>query len=80
MSTADDPNLWPSCGGPCEQGRKACPTPTACDAVFTHWQAGTTPAERRVLKHDYGDGPSIVLVALCCVIAATVMLAIWLSA
>ena len=23
-------SVWPSCSGPCSQGRKVCPTPAAC--------------------------------------------------
>ncbi len=80
VMSADDPNFYPGCSGPCDKGSKDCPTPIACEAVLRHWAAGTTPPERRVLKHDDGTGPSIVLVALCCVIAATVMLAVWLGA
>lgn len=67
------------CGGPCEQGRKPCPTPEACLAMHrAGFMAGSTPAEREAPATS--DAPGLLVVAVVCLLASLAALTLWLSA
>jgi hypothetical protein len=75
------------CGGPCEQGRKPCPTPDACTAMHrAGFLAGSTPAERELRAErsaglsSAGTAPALLLVAVVCLLASLAALTLWLSA
>ena len=54
----------PSCTGPCDQGRKPCPTPDACRITDEEW------------RRDFAPAIGLLLVAASAVF--TILAVVWL--